>query len=74
MSYDESPAVPGNYYAEKSAMVGQGGLMRRTKMERLKDLKKQVEVKLEEVNTAIKLLEENPKMNEVIEALEKVGI
>lgn len=75
MSYEDSPSAPSNYYGEKAMQqIGQGGLMRRTKMERLNDAKKSLETKLAEVNDAIRLLNENPKMNEIIEALEKVGI
>jgi hypothetical protein len=45
----------------------------RTKMERLHDLKKGLETKLEEVNNAISLLEKNPEFLQVIDALEKIG-
>lgn len=46
----------------------------RTKLERLNDAKKGLEVKLAEVNKAIELMEANPKMVEMIDALERVGI
>ena len=66
-SYPDQPSTLGGYAMEKQ-------MMRRTKMERLKDTRAGLEAKLAEVNTAIKLLEENPKMNEIIEALEKAGV
>lgn len=65
-----NPVLGGSYAMEKTIGVP----MRRTKMERLKDAKAGLEAKLAEVNNAIKLLEENPKMNEIIEALERAGV
>lgn len=75
MSYDEKE----QYYAMQSLGGASpntlaGPMRPRTKLERLHDAKRGLESKLEEVNTAIKLLEENPKMNEIIEALEKAGV
>lgn len=46
----------------------------RTRLQRLKDAKRSLESKLDEVNTAIYLLEANPQMNEILEALEKAGV
>ena len=63
---------------EKAAISRYGAsnqMMRpRTKLERLKDMRKQIESKLEEVNTAINLLEGNPQLTEIIDALEKVNV
>lgn len=60
-------------------LVGQEGLspkemyQHRTKLERLHDAKKGLESKLAEVNKAIELMEANPKMVEIIDALERAG-
>jgi len=51
-----------------------GMYMRRSKLERLHDARKGLEGKLAEVNKAISLLEANPQINEIIEALEKAGV
>lgn len=62
--------------AQQGAFINQGiakSVKIRTKMERLHDLKKGLESKLEEVNNAISLLEKNPEFLQVIDALEKIG-
>lgn len=65
----EAPA-----YDDRIAKIGAGGLMKpRTRLERLYDMKRGLESRLDEVNTAIRLLEDNPKLTEIIDALEKVG-
>lgn len=46
----------------------------RTKLERLRDMKQGLESKLEEVNTVISLLESNPELVKIIDALEKVNV
>ena len=52
-----------------------GNVMReRTKLERLKDAKKGLEAKLAQVNDAIRLMEENPKIAEIIHAMERAGV
>lgn len=53
---------------------GLTNLMVRTKLERLNDLKLNLEGKLAEVNNAIKLLEANPQLTEIINALERVNV
>lgn len=61
---------------KESYIARQGGMMMRsrTKLERLRDMKQGLEAKLEEVNQAIKLLEDNPQLTEVINALERVNV
>jgi len=71
MSYEEQSDSPSGY---AGALVKGNTMRHRTKLERLHDMKKQIEVKLDEVNKAIKLLEENPKLTDIIDALEKVGV
>jgi len=79
-SYGGNAAMPSeNYptpYAEKMAMQTlQGGYDRhRPRLQRYKDARKSLEAKLAEVNKAIQLLEANPQMNELMDAIEKVGI
>lgn len=48
-------------------------LMHRPRLQRLKDAKRGLEVKLAEVNRAIELLEANPEVYELMEAIEKAG-
>jgi len=74
MFEDKAGAYPIN---EVMSMEGQSAgkmMMPRTKLQRLNDMKSGLEAKLEEVNFAIKLLEENPKLTEIIDALEKVRV
>lgn len=77
MSYDETEKQ--QEYALQQVLGGASmppsvQYMRRTKLERLHDARKGLEGKLAEVNKAISLLEANPQINEVIEALEKAGV
>jgi len=48
-------------------------LMHRPRLQRLKDAKVGLEAKLAEVNKAIELLEANPQMYELMEAVERAG-
>lgn len=63
----------GNYFIKEAVQTG-GRLMHRPRLQRLKDAKKGLESKLAEVNHAIKLLEDNPQMNELMEAIERAGV
>lgn len=74
-----SPYVPSAYDSQavqESLHRSLGGKMirERTKLERLKDAKAGLEAKLKEINTAIQLLEENPKIMEIIHAMERAGV
>ena len=46
----------------------------RPRLHRLKDAKRGLEAKLAEINKAIELLEANPQINEIMEAVERAGI
>jgi len=52
----------------------QTGHFHRPRLQRLKDAKKSLEIKLAEVNKAIELLEANPQMYELMEAIERAGV
>ena len=66
--YDEPGTEKVNYdHALKSVKY-------RTRLERLKDAKKGLEVKLKEINEAIEALEANPEFTKLMELLERVGI
>lgn len=74
MSYD-APSYPGNALDVQAKLASAMDQYKpRTKMERLKDAKAGLEAKLKEVNKAIALLQDNPQINEVIEALERAGV
>ena len=57
---------------EDSRMIGKD--YHRPRLQRLKDAKKGLEHKLAQVNKAIELLEANPQMYEVMEAIERAGV
>ena len=69
------PSEPQAYQIQetlKGAMVGD--YRHRPRLLRLKDAKRGLESKLAEVNKAIALLEKNPEMNELMEAIERAGV
>lgn len=73
MAYEDTePAseVPTLDYTLK----GMNRIQPRTKLERLRDMKKQIEAKLKEVNEAIEALEKNPELTEILNKLERVNV
>lgn len=73
--YDEtedSPSVQGHGAARAMELAKMP--KQRTKLDRLHDMKRGLEAKLAEVNKAIELLQGNPQLTEVIDALEKAGV
>lgn len=64
------------YPTEQLQKSAYGGLEARprTKLERLHDKRKGLEQMLEVTNKAIALLESEPKLTEIIDALEKAGV
>ena len=68
------PSPPNQYdnYAKTESLTGQR--MHRLRLQRLKDAKEGLEAKLAEVDKAIQLLEANPQMYELMEAIERAGV
>lgn len=63
----------GYQYQGLAKMPGLGSIRGHTTPERLKYLKKSLEDKLTEVNKALALIEANPKVIELMEAIERAG-
>jgi len=60
-------------YAGTMAMDSPKQLAHRPKLDRLKDARKQLEIRLEDVNKAIAMLEGNPQLNDFLNLMEKVN-
>lgn len=76
-AYDNTVPTPYQEQAQHEMLhraLGGKMIRERTKLERLKDAKQGLEAKLAEVNNAIRLMEENPKIAEIIHAMERAGV